>query len=250
MWKTYAYIISFLIVLVNTQIRAQEQPDDSVIIPLKIKAGIEVSGPVIYFTDKNILSTEGYISVDLNEKLAVYAGVGYSDFKYSQYNYSYLNKGIFIKAGVDFNMLKPEISMGKYWAGIGLRYGLSTFIAETPSFWYKNYWGTVLSSLGTSTRLGHFLEVSPGVRVELFRNFSIGWSVSLRRLIYSGTSKDLRPIYFPGYGSGAKPFSTGISYFMVFNIPFKKIKVEIKKEIPEETEETTETEDQISIQGK
>jgi hypothetical protein len=247
MWKTYAYIISFLIVLVNTRIMAQEQPEDSVLIPLKIKAGIEVSGPVIYLIDKNILSTEGYISIDLNEKLAVYAGVGYSDYKYSQYNYSYLNKGIFLKAGVDINLLKPEISMGKYWAGIGLRYGLSTYIAETPSFWYKNYWGTVSSSIGSSTRLGHFLEVSPGVRVELFRNFSIGWSFSLRKLIYSGTGKDLRPIYFPGYGSGAKPFSTGISYFLVFNIPFKKIKVEIKKEIPEEVDETTGTESQISI---
>jgi hypothetical protein len=246
MRKTYAYIISILIIVGNTPLRAQVQPADSVVIPLKIKAGLEVSGPVIYFTDRNNLSTEGYIAIDLNEKLAIYAGGGYSDFKYLQYNYSYLNKGIFFKAGVDLNLLKPEISMGKYWVGIGLRYGLSAFTSETPSFWYKNYWGTVTSSIGSSTRLGHYLEISPGVRVELFRNFSLGWSISLRRLIYSGTSKDLRPIFFPGYGSGGNPFSTGISYFLVLNIPYKKIKVEIKKEIPEETEETTETENQNS----
>jgi len=250
MWKTYAYIISFLILPGTSTIMAQIQPEDSVLIPLKIRAGIEVSGPIIYLTGKNNLSTEGYISVDLNEKLCLYAGVGYSKFKYSQYNYSYQNKGIFFKTGIDINLLKPEISMGKYWAGIGLRYGLSAYNSETPSFWYRNYWGTVTSSLGPSARMGHFLEFSPGVRAELFRNFSIGWSVSLRRLIYSGTNKDLSPIYFPGYGNGAKPFSTGISYFLVFNIPFKKIKVEIKKEIPEEVEETTETEERTSVTNK
>ncbi len=134
--------------------RQNEEIQDTVTIPLKIRAGIEVSGPVIYFTDKNILNTEGYLSVDLNEKLGVYFGAGYSDYKYSQYNYEYLNKGIFFKAGVDFNLLKPEVAMGKYWAGIGIRYGLSSFTSETPSFRHENYWGTTNSSLAPETKHG------------------------------------------------------------------------------------------------
>ena len=171
---------------------------DTILIPLKIKVGLEVSGPAIYFSEKNILNAEGYISVDLNEKLSVVLGAGYLNYKYSQYNYSYFNKGIFIRAGVDFNLLKPDKSQGKYWAGIGLRYGLSLFNSEVPSFKQKNYWGTTSSSIAPKTNWGHFIEVSPGVRAEVFRNFSIGWTLSLRMLLYTGTGKDLRPIYFPG----------------------------------------------------
>ena len=207
---------------------------DTVTIPLKIKAGIELSGPVIYFTDKNILNAEGYLSVDLNEKLSLFLGAGYSDYKYSQYNYEFLNKGIFVKAGVDVNLLKPEIAMGRYWAGIGFRYGFSSFNSETPSFSHDNYWGTAQSSLTPRTGTGHYFEVSPGFRAELFRNLSIGWSVNLRKLIYPGIKKDIRPIYFPGYGDAEKSVSAGIHYFITWNIPFRKIRVAVKQEEPEE----------------
>jgi len=236
MRRTSAYFISLLLVLFISSVPVHGQ--DTINIPLKIKVGLEVSGPAIYFSDKKILNAEGYISVDLDEKRSVVFGAGYLDYKYSQYNYNYLNKGIFVRSGVDFNLLKPDKSKGKYWAGIGLRYGISRFTSEVPSFKKENYWGTRSSAIASQTNWGHFIEASPGVRAEVLRNFSIGWTVSLRMLLYTGTGKDLRPIYFPGFGNGGKTFSTGISYFIVWNIPYKKINVIIKKEVPEETEDT------------
>jgi hypothetical protein len=145
---------------------------------------------------------------------------------------------MFVRTGLDFNLLKPDKAFGKYWAGIGLRYGLSVFNSEVPSFQQENYWGTTSSSIAQKTNWGHFIEASPGVRAEVFRNFSMGWTISLRMLIYTGTGKDLRPIYFPGFGNGGKTFSAGLNYFIVWNIPYKKINVIIKKEVPEETEDT------------
>lgn len=240
MRKTYAYCISLLLFL--NSFPGQVKAQDTLLIPLKIKIGMEVSGPAIYFFEKKNLNAEGYIAVDLNEKVSAVLGAGYLNFAYSQYNYSYLNKGMFLRAGADFNLLKPEKSMGKYWAGIGLRYGLSVFSSEVPSYRKENYWGITSSSIAQKTNWGHFLEVTPGVRAEVFRNFSIGWTISLRKLIYSGTGKDLPPIYFPGFGNGAKKVSTGLNYFIVWNIPYKKINVILKKEVPEETEDTGTTE--------
>lgn len=237
MRRTFVYIISILVAFSSFPVTAQDVPQDSVLIPLKIRAGIEVAGPVIYLTDKNNLNFEGFISGDINEKISVLIGGGYSDFKFSQYNYDYLIKGVFFKAGADFNLLKPEMAHGKYWAGFGLHYGISSFTSETPFLKQENYWGSLSSSIATEKRWGHFIELSPGFRAELFRNFSIGWSISIRRLIYSGKDKDLRPIHIPGYGNGGKAFSTGINYFLIWNIPFKKIMVPIKIEEPEEPEE-------------
>ena len=239
MRRTYVYFISLLLILFSSLVQVYAQ--DTILIPLKIKVGLEVSGPAIYFSEKKNLNAEGYISVDLNEKRSVVLGAGYLNYKYSQYNYNYLNKGFFVRTGIDFNLLKPEKSMGKYWAGIGLRYGLSLFTSEVPSFQQENYWGTTSSSIARKTNWGHFIEASPGVRAEVFRNFSMGWTISLRMLLYTGTGKDLRPIYFPGFGNGGKTFSTGLSYFIVWNIPYKKINVILKKEVPEETEDTVET---------
>jgi hypothetical protein len=242
MQKISGYIISLLMIFCPVQAFSQESAPDSVIIPLKVMAGFEVTGPVMYFVDNNNLSLEGYLSCDLNEKMAVYLAGGYSDYKYSQYNYEYLSKGVFIKSGVDFNILKPETAMGKYRFDIGLHYGLSAFTSETPTLKYENYWGTITSSLPSKKYWGHYLEISPGFRAEIFKNFSMGWSVSLRKLIYTGAGKDLRPLYFPGYGSGGKPVSAGISYSVVWNFPYKKIKIAIKPKPIEEPAETLETE--------
>ncbi len=244
MKKTYAYIISIAALLLSGYLNAQ----DTVSFPLKIRAGIEVSGPVLYFTDKNNFSAEGFISVDRNEKMAYALEGGFLNYKYSQYNYDYSSNGIFLKAGVDFNILRPEVSLGKYQAGISLRYGMSLFNSETPSFSHENYWGTATSSIPSKTSLGHFVEVSPGVKTEVFRNFSIGWALRLKFLISGGGGKNERPIYFPGYGNGGKAATAGVSYYLIWNIPFRTIRVPVKEDVPVESEVNGEGGEEQSIQ--
>jgi hypothetical protein len=239
MRRTSAYFISLLFFYFSSLELVYAQ--DTIIFPLKIKVGLEVSGPVTYLIEKTNRSSEGYISADINERIAAVMSGGYLNYKYSQYNYSYLNNGIFIRTGIDFNLLKPDKAKGKYWAGVGVRYGISRFTTEYPTFQDSNYWGKITSSIAKRTSWSHFLEVSPGVRAELFSNVSIGWNVSVRMLLYTGTGKNLRPIYFPGFGNGQKSFTIGLSYFIVWNIPYKKKTVIIKKEVPEETEDADTT---------
>jgi hypothetical protein len=237
MLRIFAYFISPLLFLFAAL--SQVDAQDTVLVPLKIKAGLEVSGPIIYFSQKNPLNAEGYVSVDLNEKIAATLAGGYLKFTYSQYNYNYLNNGIFAKAGLDINLLDAKKSAGKYWAGLGLHYGLSRFNWEVTSFQKEDYWGTTASSLGPRTNWAHFLEAAPGVRTEIFKNICLGWSISVRMKLYSGTGKDLPPIDFPGFGNGTKTFSTGLNYFLVWTIPYKKINVIIKKEAPEEPDDNS-----------
>jgi hypothetical protein len=234
MMRIFTYFISLLLILADGSLCAQ----DTILFPLKIRAGVDIVGPGIYLKEKNNLSLEGYILYERNEKMSYVIEAGYLDYKYSQYNYDYFSKGAYTRIGVDFNLLKPEMSQGKYWAGIGLRYGLSVFNSGTPSFQYENYWGTVISSIDSKRRTGHFIEVDPGIRTELFRNFSMGWSIRLKLLISRGGGKDLSPIYFPGYGNGGNRTAAGISYFLTWNIRYKTKTVITKPEAPEEPEET------------
>jgi hypothetical protein len=244
MKKIYAYIISVLFTSIS-MIRPMVA-QDTIDFPLKLKIGFEIAGPVEYYMDKNILKTEGSFSADLDEKRSVYFSAGFVNYNYSQYNYDYRNKGYFLRTGLDFNLLKPEKSQGRYWAGIGFHYGLSRFTSETPSFSQDNYWGKTTASIPNKSSWGHFLEATPGIRAEIFKNISIGWSISLRMLLYSGTGKDLRPIYFPGYGIGGKKTSTEVSYWLTWNIPFKKIRVITRKPAPEETDDSGDNESTTS----
>ncbi|MDP4222252.1 MAG: DUF6048 family protein [Bacteroidota bacterium] len=234
MRRTYAYFISLLILTGTCALQAQ----DTVMFPLKLRLGFDLVGPGYYYYDKNNLNLEGHFSVDKSEKMSFAAEGGYLNYKYSQYNYNFQAKGIFIKAGVDFNLLKPPVSSGRYWGGIGLRYGLTLYQSQTPSFQYKNYWDTIHSFVPKRNGAGHFLEVAPGIRTEIFKNVSIGWIIRLRLLISAGGGKDLRPIYFPGYGDGSKSVSAGINYYVIWSIPYKTKRVITKPPPPEEPEET------------
>jgi hypothetical protein len=236
MRRISVYFFSLLLFLSAKSLIAQ----DTILFPLKLKAGIDIAGPGIYLSDKNNLNVEGYLSFDKNEKMSYVLETGYLNYKYSQYNYDYISKGIFVRLGVDFNLLKPEISLGKYWAGIGLRYGMSLFNSETPSFQSESYWGTVSSSIPSKKAIGHFIEFAPGVKTEVFRNFSMGWTIRLKLLISGGGGKDLRPIYFPGYGNGGNRTAAGISYFISWNIPYRTKTVITRPEAPEEETEETE----------
>ncbi len=229
MRRISAFFISILL-LASGHLKGQ----DSILIPLKLSAGFDISGPVIFMIDRNNLNVEGFFSADRNEKMSYVIEGGYSRSEYSQHNYDFKAGGIYLRAGVDFNILQPEISRGKYRAGVGLRYGASLYNTETPSLSYENYWGTVTSSVPAANKLGHFFEVVPGVRTELFRNISIGWSVRLRLLLSAGTGKELRPVYMPGFGNASRTGTAGFGYFLVWNIPYKSKMVAIKKEEPEE----------------
>jgi hypothetical protein len=236
MRRIFAFFIS--LPFLAPGITATVSGQDTITVPLRIKAGIDIAGPLVYAVDPNIFSTEAFVSADLTEKKALYLSAGILDYKYSQYNYEYLNSGAFVKAGLDFNFLKPEKAVDRYWAGVGLRYGISRFSSEYPTFSQDNYWGTTVSSIPRTTSWAHFLEVSPGIRTQIFRNVSMGWNISLRLLLYSGTGKDLKPIYLPGFGNAGQLVNAGVNYYVIWSIPYKKIRVIIKKEVPEETDDT------------
>lgn len=235
MKRTYAYFISILILFSSVVMNVSGQ--DTIEIPLKIRTGIEVSGPALYFSNKDILNVEGYVSADLNAGTSFLIGGGYLDYSYSQYNYNYSNNGFFFRTGFDFNLMKPKKAQGKYFTGVGVHYGLSSYTSEVVSFNTENYWGPVTSSVGKGSSLAHYAELTPGVRAEILNNVSIGWSINIRMLLYSGSGKDLSPLYLPGFGNGAKRISTGISYYITWNIPYKRIRVIQKPPSPEEPEE-------------
>jgi len=218
MKKTFVSFFSLLFIYIS--VSAQEK--DTILFPLKIRIGADVFGPGYYIADKNTLAIEGFLSADKDATLSYALDGGYNKFFYSQYNYEYKCNGFFIRLGVDFNIISPFTSKGIYFAGAGLKYGISLYTHETPFFNYENYWGSAIGSLAKSTKLAHFIEASPGIRTELFPNFSIGWTIRLKILISPGTGKDLKPVYIPGYGNGTKSFSPGINYYLIWNIPYKE----------------------------
>ena len=210
---------------------------DTVMIPLHFRAGFDISGPLLHLLNDDLISYGVLASLDLNQAISLDAGLRYTSFSSVEYNYNFSSRGSSVVIGADYNFMKPKTAQGKYYAGIGLRYGLSFYSQEASGIKYTNKWGEGESSIPLSHHTGHYLEITPGVRTELFNGVTIGWNVYMRLLISAGAGKDLNPIWMPGYGDATSGMTTGAEYYVSFSIPYKKIKVIIKPKPVEEDEE-------------
>lgn len=221
--RTCIFFISLLL-LGSPSLMSQ----DTVTFPLHVRAGFDLSGPVMKLTGRDLISYGVLASVDMNSSLAVTAGVRYSSFSASEVIYDFDSRGLSFTAGADYNFIKADVSQGRYRAGIGLRYGLSFYSEEASMIRYTNEWGAGEASVPAGRHTGHFLELTPGVRTELFPGVTIGWNLYMRLLISAGAGKDLKPVWMPGYGAGTSGMTTGAEYYLSVSIPYKKIKVYIK----------------------
>lgn len=233
MQRISVYIISLLLLVAPSTLLAQLQgrvsDPDSVSVTLNIRVGADIARPIMYLIDHNSLIVDGFASFDLNEKHGITLNVGYADYKASDYNFEYKANGMYFKPGFDFNLLKPQVGEGKYWAGIGVRYGLSLFSYETPSLEYTNYWGSITSSVASQTKTAHFLEVAAGFNAKITNNFNLGWRVSIAKMLYSGSAKSITPMYVPGFGQKDK-ISFGVNYYLSFSFSYKTIKAKFKED--------------------
>jgi len=222
---------------------------DTVTVPLHIRAGFDISGPVMKLVTKDLISYGIAASADINSSLAATAGIRYSSYNSSDVLYDFMSRGLSITAGADYNFIKANVSQGRYSAGIGLRYGLSFYREEAPMLRYTNEWGAGETSVTAESHTGHFMEITPGVRAQLFPGVTIGWNLYMRLLISAGAGKDLKPVWMPGYGPGTSGMTTGAEYYISISIPYRKIKVYIKPKVRDTEEEENEVTDTGSGTG-
>ncbi|MCI0523121.1 MAG: DUF6048 family protein, partial [Bacteroidales bacterium] len=209
---------------------------DTVTIPLNVRAGFDISGPVMHLIGSDLVSYGAIASVDFNEQYSASMRLRYSSYSISEYNYDFQSSGVSVVVSGDYNFLKPKVSGGKYFTGMGFGYGLSFYSQEASRIEYTNPWGTGSDSFSPSSHTGHFIEVTPGVRTELFPGVALGWNLVVRMLISSGAGRDIKPVWMPGFGDATSRMSTGAEYYVSITIPYKKIRVVIKpkKELTEE----------------
>jgi len=177
---------------------------------------------------------EGYeVSADFEIKRDIYlAGeYGVESINLEKETHNYISDGYYFRAGFDKNFMKSEDPSEYEMVFGGLRYG---FASQTHSgntiIIYDPYWVSESSAnLSDAACQTHWIEIVGGIKVELFRNFFMGWSVRGRiRLAHSGYSI-MEPYNVPGYGNGAKKSNLGLNFSLYYRIPLYKQTVDYKQ---------------------
>ncbi len=209
--STLKYFISLLLCGTSLSVLAQDA-DTAATKPLKatelhpghqLRISFDVSKPIINAIAKNRMSYE--LGVDYYWRREAYfvveGGFGSSNINYTDLAYTSANS--FFRIGIDKNMLQRLFKKDWDAAFVGIRYGVglirrgeATYTINDPLF------GNSSGTLEAHNFTAHWAEINGGIRVELLKNFMVGWNVRAKFLLNPKAFNELAPAYIAGYGKG------------------------------------------------
>jgi hypothetical protein len=155
-------------------------------------------------------------------------GMGKTDAT-SDEGINYNNKSPYFRVGADYNFMAKKVQKIGFLYG-GLRYGFSpvkfdvatvTEEGDTPPL--QDYvWGNTevaYNHPGQKVNM-HWMEFVLGVKVNIIRNFMMGWSVRLKYKLAETKSEYGVPYMVPGFGEYGSS-TIGVSYNLIYRIPVK-----------------------------
>jgi hypothetical protein len=173
----------------------------------------------------------------LKDKLFAIGEVGYENIEFSNtklhpetgrvvYDFNYLSNGSFLRVGLNYNIFKVDEPGNNDNILVGISYGLAYQEHSSSAYTIGNgYWSDYNGSAPTSSVTTHWMELTFGLRTEVFKNFYMGWAIRAKVLLISDNSYNMDPYAIPGFGKVENGRGLGFSYTLEYQIPFgKKIK--------------------------
>lgn len=160
-------------------------------------------------------------NAELRDNLFLSVEGGYLKTHFIDKNYTYDASGNFYRLGLEYNILKraPDDNELIY---VGLLYGLSPFKQKADHVEITNdYWGTATGSLAERQLTWNWIEFKAGIRVDLFKNFFLGWAIRAKFYLYGTPDPYMNPAFIPGYGRGINKTNFDMSYSLYYRIPYK-----------------------------
>lgn len=187
-----------------------------------ISIGYDFSGLIVKILEPSQISGEVSITAGAFKKFYFTAEAGLLKINDKETNFNYNSNGQYLKGGFDYNFYKRKTPDENNMVFLGLRYGIASLhhsannITITDKKW-ENYDITAIPETKVNAQ---WIELAGGIRVEIFTNFSMGWS---GRLHFLTRLKSInKPFIIPGYGSGYSSTTLGFNYSMYYTIPLRK----------------------------
>ncbi|NDP20755.1 MAG: hypothetical protein GZ091_06715 [Paludibacter sp.] len=214
---------------------AQEKKENSELVKTLLLNGFTVQADIASIVSSILskgetYSTEGSVQLDIKHKYYPIVEVGFGGAnKLSVDNIDFKTNGLFGRFGVDINLLKQKkdakASNNLFLAGarIGvsnLRYDI-TNISITDNYWG----GAEILNFNDRPATKVWFEIVAGVRVEVFRNVFMGWTIRNKNLLNQDKEGEISSWYIPGFGINSSS-TWGFNYTLGyrFNTSIKKIK--------------------------
>ena len=177
-----------------------------------------------FFDAAMLLAGQSYASFDAHASVSLHnwffptveCGLGYARNQRDGEMMVYRTRlSPYLKLGIDYNFLYK--SSPDYMAGLGIRFGWSRPKYEiTDASVDSPYWGQSASfNILNQSVNAWYGEALAAVKVKIWRNLSMGWSVRYRFKLRIPDASNSSPWFIPGYG-GSSPVTATFSLMYTF----------------------------------
>ena len=171
----------------------------------------DVGSPIISLLGGYARSYEVQLDVNLYRRLYPIFEIGYATArKEAVSKIVYDTKAPFFRVGLNYGLLKPFRDDGTErsvicYPFVGLRYAFSPVTYNLSNVEIKDeYWGTVaVEDFMNNVKYAGWMEVLGGVRVDLFKGLTLGWSIRLKTFLHTSAPDKSYVWYVPGYGKSS-----------------------------------------------
>lgn len=189
--------------------------------PRGISFGCDLSRFLLPFTDSTRTGWE--ISAEYEFKPNLYAvfETGTQHTRLNELYYNYRADGYYARMGVDYNFMNRKGVSRQDMFFVGARYAFSIYGHEAMDVGVRNELYGPFSGgyVPSSTHNAHWFELLAGLRVRLFSNFFLGWSIRGRILFAQDKNNPIEPYHIPGFGRGFGGGYVGVNYSIYYKIP-------------------------------
>ncbi len=189
----------------------------------QICVGVDIFQP---FISSTVNYRTGYeFTADYYFKNDVYfvveAGWGDANINYPDLVYKSTNN--FFRIGINkslFARLSPkDWDMGF----VGLRYGFASIQRSNATYTViDSFWGNTTGSVPAQELNCHWVELSGGMRVELFKGICAGYTIRGKFRLNNNDFQLLAPVYIAGYGRGDKNSVFDFNLYISYAIRWKR----------------------------
>lgn len=197
--------------------------------------GVDIFGPGSKLLGGDFFSSEVSVVVNLKNKFLPTAEIGYGTTDtWNATGIHYKSGAPFFRIGVDYNTMSKKKEKNSFLY-VGLRYGVSSFKYDASSLpandpiWGDNIsnpaledgiWGGSVPYHHTGMKATmHWFELVAGVKVQIYKNFAMGWAVRMKYKISASTNEYANPWYVPGFGK-YNSSNIGITYSLIYKLPY------------------------------
>lgn len=238
----YFILLGFSLLIPAVTITAQQQEtppppaesqieivDENAALKLPLYRGSSINVDVFqagsYVLGGNFLAADVGFDVNLKNRFFPIVELGYGmtdavdDFNDDDKKMHYKSSGMYGRIGMNYNTMGKRNSPSFLY--VGFRYAFATMKYDVwgPPMPDDQFGGELDFSYYDQKSNAHWLEFLVGIKVQIYKDFLMGWSFRYRARLSVDETDTTSPWYIPGFGkNGGTNF--GFTYNLIYNLPF------------------------------